>query len=185
MKAAYIQINYWQLAIATLLIIINITLSIILRLGLERSLAIASVRMVVQLVLIGYILEWIFTLSNPFIILAVAVIMASTAGQAGVSRVSRSFKGMYWHSLISVLSTSFVITGFIVTGIFQIEPWYSPQYFIPLLGMSMGNALNGMSLGLDKFLQDLVIQPTFRTLSFIKGFLRTIFSISRVKKDSH
>jgi 5-oxoprolinase (ATP-hydrolysing) len=60
-----------------------------------------------------------------------------------------------------------------------------PQYFPAIFG------LNG-DLPLDK---DIVVQkftqlaeeitPTFRTLSFIKGFLRTIFSISRVKKDSH
>jgi len=57
MTSGYIQIS-WQLALAALLILVNLALSIILRLGLERSLGMASL-MVVQLLLIGYVLEWI------------------------------------------------------------------------------------------------------------------------------
>ena len=34
--------------------------------------------------------------------------------------------------------------------IVQVRPWYTPQYAIPLLGMILGNTLNGVSLGLDR-----------------------------------
>ena len=38
------------------------------------------------------------------------------------------------------------------------QPWYDPQYFIPLLGMVLGNTLTGISLGLDRFMESLVNQ---------------------------
>ncbi|MGB3653789.1 MAG: ABC transporter permease, partial [Rivularia sp. (in: cyanobacteria)] len=57
----YISIGYGQLALATLFIIINVCLSLALRLGLTRSLVIASLRMIVQLLLVGYALQWVFT----------------------------------------------------------------------------------------------------------------------------
>ena len=38
-----------------------------------------------------------------------------------------------------------------LTGIFQLQPWFTPQYLIPLLGMVLGNTLNGISLALDRF----------------------------------
>ena len=40
----------------------------------------------------------------------------------------------------------------------QVQPWYSPQYLIPLLGMVLGNTLNGISLSLDRFMESLVNQ---------------------------
>ena len=54
--------------------------------------------------------------------------------------------------------SSWLVTGVALFGILGVEPWYSPQYAIPLLGMMLGNTLNGISLGLDRFGSDLVGQ---------------------------
>ncbi|MBD6618552.1 iron export ABC transporter permease subunit FetB [Komarekiella sp. 'clone 1'] len=156
MEANYIQISYGQLALATLFILINIGLSLVLRLGLEQSLGIASLRMVVQLLMVGYILQWVFTLSNPILIILLALGMTAIAGVSSVNRTRRRFTGIYWNNFISLLSGSFLVTGIIVTGIVRVEPWYEPQYLIPLLGMVLGNALTGTSLSLDRFMEDLI-----------------------------
>ncbi|KAM3103274.1 ABC transporter permease [Phormidesmis sp. 146-12] len=42
-----------------------------------------------------------------------------------------------------------------VTGIIRVEPWYNPQYIIPMLGMILGNALTGTSLAPDRLVEDL------------------------------
>ena len=57
MPGQYIQLSYGQLAIATSLILISGLISLVLGLGLERRLALASVRTVVQLLLVGKVLE--------------------------------------------------------------------------------------------------------------------------------
>jgi putative ABC transport system permease protein len=158
MESTYLAISYGQLALAALLIVINIGLSVALQLGLERSLAIAALRMVVQLLLIGFVLEWLFAQSNPLIILAMSLFMATNAGISAVGRTSRRFAGIYWNSLLSVLAAAAVVTWVTVTGILRVEPWYDPQYLIPLLGMVLGNMLNGISLGLNRFMEGLTSQ---------------------------
>lgn len=158
MQPDYIVISYGQLALAALLILVNLGLSAVLRLGLARSLAVASLRMVVQLLLIGFVLEWLFTQENALIVLAISLVMTSIAGMAAVNRTHRRFGGIYWNSLLSVLAASALVTGLAVRGIIQVQPWYDPQYWIPLLGMVLGNTLNGISLGLDRFMEGLISQ---------------------------
>lgn len=155
MNHSYIQISDGKLGLAIALILINVILSIALRLGLERRLAIASVRMVVQLLLVGYVLEWVFTLQNPLWVLLVALIMTVLAGTSAVDRSQRHFRQIYWNSFVSILTSSFLVTGLAVSGIVRVEPWYDPQYVIPLLGMVLGNTLTGISLALDRFTGDL------------------------------
>jgi putative ABC transport system permease protein len=153
---SYIPISYGQLALASALILINIVLSFILRLGLEQRLWVASVRMVVQLLLVGYVLEWVFALRNPVWVLLVALAMTIMAGMSAVNRTRRRFGSIYWNSFVSILAAAFLVTGLSVIGIIQVQPWYNPQYLIPLLGMVLGNALTGTSLALDRFMEDLI-----------------------------
>ena len=158
MSSSYIPITVEQLALSVLFIVINIALSLGLKLGLAQSLVVASLRMVVQLLLIGYVLNWLFALSQPLPVIALAMIMTTIAGISGVNRTSRRFVGIYWRSLLSVFISSFLITNLTTLGIIQVQPWYDPQYFIPLLGMVLGNTLTGISLGLDRFMESLVNQ---------------------------
>lgn len=155
MEADYISLSYTQLFLSTLLIIVNIFLSLSLRLGLTQSLVIASLRMVVQLLLVGYALEWIFTLRNPLLILIFALLMTTIAASSSINRTRRRFRNIYWNNFVCLLGASFLVTGLIVKGIIPLEPWYDPQYLIPLLGMVLGNALTGTSLALDKFMEEL------------------------------
>ncbi|BDM83424.1 ABC transporter permease [Acaryochloris marina] len=156
MNQSYIPINSTQLALAASLILINVGLSVALRLGLAKSLVIATMRMVVQLLLVGYILGWVFTLDNPWLVLGVALFMSTIAGNASVNRTRRSFPSIYWHCLLSILASSALVTGLLVEGIIRVDPWYDPQYVIPLLGMVLGNALTATSLALDRFMEELV-----------------------------
>ncbi|MBE9109931.1 iron export ABC transporter permease subunit FetB [Nodosilinea sp. LEGE 07298] len=158
MEDSYIVISYGQLALSAVLILVNVALSVALQLGLARSLLIAALRMVVQLLLIGFVLEWLFTQDNALVILAIALVMTAIAGVSAVNRTQRRFAGIYWHSLLSVLSASALVTGFAMVGIIRVQPWYDPQYLIPLMGMVLGNTLNGISLGLDRFMEGLIAQ---------------------------
>ncbi|MEO0534017.1 MAG: iron export ABC transporter permease subunit FetB [Cyanobacteria bacterium P01_A01_bin.123] len=160
MTTDYLDISYSQLVLAALLIIANLGISIAFRLGLTQSLIIASLRMVVQLLLIGFVLEWLFSQQNPWLIVAIGLLMAGVAGQSAVGRTKRRFAGMYWNSVLSVLVAAAIVTGLALGAIIRVDPWYDPQYLIPLLGMVLGNTLNGVSLGLDRFMASLVNQQT-------------------------
>ena len=120
----YVQIGYGQLGLASLLIVINLVLSFLLRLSLGRRLVVAALRMTVQLLLVGLVLEWIFSINRPLPILSMALAMAALAGIAAVNRTRRRFPGIYWNSLVSVLTASFLVTGLALTGILRIDPWF-------------------------------------------------------------
>lgn len=156
MNGTYIPISIVQLCLAASLILINIGLSIAFQLGLEKSLGIATVRMTVQLLLVGYVLNWIFSVDSPWLVLIVAFAMSAIAGHAAVHRTRRRFVGIYWNALLSILVSSAFVTGLLIAGILRVEPWYTPQYVIPLLGMVLGNTLTGTALALDRFMEELL-----------------------------
>lgn len=149
----YQPISFFQLGLAAVLLAVAIGLTLALRLGLARGIIVAATRMVVQLLLVGLVLGWVFSTDDPLIILALAVLMAGLAGVAAVRRTVRRFAGIYWNALVSVLGASFLVTGFALLGVLRIEPWFDPQYLIPLHGMLLGNALTGISLSLDRFME--------------------------------
>ncbi len=158
MADTYLQIGYGQLAVASLAIVANVGLSIGLRLGLTKNLLVAAVRMTAQLLLLGFALEAIFELDSPYPVVAVGFVMATLAGISAVNRTRRRFPRIYWDSLVSVMGAAAIVTGFILVGVIRVEPWFDPQYMIPLLGMMLGNALNSISLALDRFMEGAISQ---------------------------
>ncbi len=153
MNTDYISLGNGQLAMAAALILVNVVISVWLRLGLAKSLLVASARMAVQLILVGFILQSVFELQTPLPIVGIGLVMAALAGIAAVRRTGRRFAGMYRDSVITILGSAFVVTGAGVLGIVDVSPWYAPQYTIPLLGMVLGNVLSGVSLALDRFME--------------------------------
>ena len=91
MTDTYLAINNGQLALAAALIFINLILSASLKLGLAKRLGIVACRMVVQLLLVGYILGWVFALDNPVWVLSLALTMSAIVGNASVNRTRRRF----------------------------------------------------------------------------------------------
>jgi putative ABC transport system permease protein len=140
----------WQVAIAVAMILVCGAISLALRLGLERRLFVASLRTVVQLVLIGFVLEWIFRAEDWHIILFVMLVMSLIAGLAAVQRNERRYRGIQLDSIISVWASSWIVTAVALGAIVQPDPWYKAQYAIPLLGMILGNTMNGIALGMDR-----------------------------------
>jgi len=154
----YIALSYWQLAVAAALVLVCGAISVALRLGLERQLLLAAVRTVGQLLLIGLVLTWIFEHSTWYAVLGLLVLMTVVAGVSGVQRTSRRYRGIWRDSILSMWASSWIMAAVAVYGVVQVHPWYAPhpQYVIPLLGMILGNTLNGISLGLDRFGDELV-----------------------------
>ncbi len=147
----YIHLDTGDLLLAAVLLLINGALSIGLRLGLERSLAIAAVRMVVQLGLVAFILEALFATISPWLTLAVAVVMIAFAGREIVARQERRLSGWWsWGLGVSCMAAAAgLVTVFSLATQIQPDPWYHPRFAIPLLGMVLGNTMTGIALGLD------------------------------------
>lgn len=148
---SYVALDYWDLVIAASLLLINGVLSLVLDLGLVRSLAIGATRMVVQLLLVGLILEALFTTVSPLWTALAALVMLLFAGREVMARQRRRLKGFWSFGLGTgaVTIASVLVTVFALTTQVAPDPWYHPRYAVPLLGMVLGNALTGVGLALD------------------------------------
>jgi putative ABC transport system permease protein len=155
MGSEYIALGFWQLAIAASLIVVSAGISLLLQLGLEKRLILATVRTVVQLMLLGLVLRWIFEAGQWYFVLGLMAAMTLIAGWAAVRRVERRYAGLLLDSVLAIWVSSWCITAVGLFGVLGVEPWYRPQYAIPLLGMILHNTLNGISLGMDRFNSEL------------------------------
>lgn len=153
----YLELSAWDVGLAAVLIITNGAISIALGLQLGRSLLLASVRTVVQLVLIGFVLESVFSLRSWPAVLGLLAVMTVIAGVSAVGRSDRRYRGIYVDSVIAVASSSWLVAAYALLVIMRdVQPWYQPQYAIPLTGMILGNSLNGISLGMNRLSEELV-----------------------------
>lgn len=156
MARPYIELSYLQVALAAVLILINGAISILLKLGLERRLMLAAVCTVVQLLLIGFVLEWVFRFDRWYVVVMMMSVMTLVAGVAGIQRTAFRFPGIWLRSITATWLSSWLIASVALAVIVRVRPWYTPQYAIPLLGMILGNTLNGVSLGIDRLGSELL-----------------------------
>lgn len=149
------NLSLWDVGIAALLIIVNGALSVALKLDLERKLAWAAVRTVVQLLAIGYVLGWVFKFDRWFVVLPLMMVMTLIAGFAGAQRGARTYAGQRADSVLSIWVSSWLVAAVGLFIVIRIHPWYEPQYAIPILGMILGNTLTGVSLGIERMTEEL------------------------------
>jgi putative ABC transport system permease protein len=152
-ESGAIPLNWVDLTIAALLILVAGAVNLALRLEMEQRLALAAVRTVAQLLLVGYVLQWVFELEHPLLIAALALLMTAAAARASVASAKRFYIGAYWRAFSTLAVTGILITFVVTRLIIGVEPWFRPQYLVPLLGMVFGNSLTGLSLCLDKLLE--------------------------------
>ncbi len=147
-----VKLSAVDLSLASGLILLLAALSWLMHLGLVRSLIVAALRTTVQLLLIGLVLEALFANVNPGWMALVSTIMLLSAGREVMGRQKRRFKGWWGFGLgtFSMFISSFAVTTLALLVIINPDPWYKPQYAIPLLGMLLGNTMNGIAIGLDR-----------------------------------
>jgi UDP-glucose/iron transport system permease protein len=150
-----VPVSYQSLGLAALLVLVAGGVSLGLRLRLEGQLLVAALRTVVQLLLVGYLLRYVFAVQSVWAIAGIVFVMLAAASRAALTRAGRTFAGSlmlaFFTLVLTGLATTYCVTGVII----GVSPWYSPQYLIPLLGMVLGNSLTGLSLCLDSLLEQL------------------------------
>ena len=152
MSSVYIQLSYFDLALASTLLLLAGGLSIGLKLGLEKMLGIAALRTVVQLSLIGLVLKLLFQTTSPWWTALAAIFMMGFAGREAMARQTLKLRGGWSLGIatLSLMLAGTVVTTLALTTAIRPEPWYDARFSIPLLGMVLGNTLNGVAVGMDR-----------------------------------
>lgn len=153
-----INIGYIELIFSSFLIVLIGIISFILKLKQEKVLLIATIRTVAQLFLIGFILKEVFKLQNIWLLLAVVSFMLVMAGHTAVKRSPKKFKGLYQRTFFTMALCGLLTTFYVTKVVVDVTPWYNPQYMIPILGMVLGNSLNGISLCIDAMMDRLELK---------------------------
>ncbi len=148
----YISLNYTDLLIALLLILIPIIISFQRRLGIEKDILIGTVRTFIQLIIIGYVLKYIFSFKRWYIVLLMIAIMALVAGYNAVKRQKIKIKGLFPLVALSIFLGAVIAMATLIVLILRVRPWYEPQYLIPISGMMLGNAMNATALAIDRLI---------------------------------
>lgn len=165
-----IDLTVFQVALAYIFVLIVLVIMRILGIKREKELIISSVRMTLQLILVGYVLIYIFDNPNPFITVVIIIVMEAFA----VHTVFGKYKGKLSLPLKKVIAFSMSLGTlsclvYFLMIVVRISPWYLPQYFIPIAGMFIGNAMTGISLGVKLLLEGMIIQRALVEEALILG----------------
>ena len=151
-----LNLGFLQVATAYVFILIVILIIRIRGIKKEKEVVISTFRMTLQLVLAGYILGFIFDHPSPILTIGFLLVMEGFA----IYVILRRFKGKLSPGFKKVIAFSIVVntllcTSFFVLVVVRVTPWYSPQYFIPISGMIIGNALTAVTLGVNSLLSQM------------------------------
>lgn len=135
-----------RLIASTALVGIAIAIIEVRRLGVGRELLTGTVRSFVQLMAVGYVVQFVFDLEllqYQMLLLLAMIVVASVTARGRAKSVRGAFRVSFLSILAGVVSTLGVM---LVLGIIDT----TPVYLIPLGGMMIGNSMNAVSLGLDR-----------------------------------
>jgi len=134
------------------LIPVIVVVFIYARWSLQTSTVIYSVaRMIVQLILIGYVLVFIFQQRDARIIILILCVMLALASWIAL-RPLKEPRGKYYKKVLLSIAVGCIPTLIlIIGGVIELKPWYLPEYLIPLAGMIFANSMNSVSLCAERF----------------------------------
>ncbi|MDI2089807.1 ABC transporter permease [Commensalibacter oyaizuii] len=151
---SYISLSFVDLSIAALLLLVITSLSMVLSIGIGRMVLIAATRLVLQLLLVGFVLLKIFALHSIWFSLLIIALMMVAASREIIARLEPGFQ---WHWSLGISGS---VTGIVTISISLLalntalrpDPWYEAKYLIPLTGMILGNVMSSASLSLKGLL---------------------------------
>lgn len=146
-----VNLNIWQLVAAYVFVIILILIVRMRGIAREKQILLSTVRMTVQLVLVGYLLVYLFDNINPFFTIGVVIIMEVFAVYNIFKRTKyRLSKRLKRAVAISMTIGTLSCLFYFLLVVLRVNPWYNPRYFIPIAGMIIGNSMTGVSVGVNQ-----------------------------------
>jgi putative ABC transport system permease protein len=135
-------------------------------LGYKYSLY-AVARMLIQLLLIGYVLTFIFESDHELVVLGVLAVMLFSSSWIALRTMKVSRKALYWKSLASIATGGTLILILMTQGVLSMESWYLPSTVIPLAGMIYANAMNSVSLAGERLQAEMGREASYKEARII------------------
>ncbi|HIK33011.1 MAG TPA: iron export ABC transporter permease subunit FetB [Oscillatoriales cyanobacterium M59_W2019_021] len=155
-----IKLDFLDLGLALGMIALAIGLSAWQRLGLAGSLALAAARAIIQLLMLGIVLEFVFAGKQPLLVVGFLLLLLTLAAIATRNRISRKIPRLFpvvWVALFASTAIALLYTQVFVLR--QPEAWIDPRYAITFGGLILGNTLNGGAIAGERFVSSLQNNP--------------------------
>jgi len=108
-------------------------------------------RMLVQLLLVGFVLVFVFASPSPWIGAIVVSVMILASSAIAVRTVSTDRMAAFWKAVISIGLVGSLVLIFILYVVLRLSgPLYQPRMMIPLAGMIFSNAMTAITLAAER-----------------------------------
>lgn len=111
----------------------------------------ATVRMLGQLLAIGYVLIYIFESDRWWLIAIVVSVMLSIASWIAIRHLHRKSAAAYFATLFAISLPSLLVLALVTRLVIGVEPWFLPRFVVPLAGMIIAGAMNAVGLAAERF----------------------------------
>jgi len=173
--------------LASLLIAFAPPLAVILvmrrwSLSIRDALA-ANLRMLVQLLAVGYVLTYVFETESPIVIMAVVALMIGVAAWIALRPLKRKSSTLFLVVLTAIGANGVVVLGVVTQLVLDLPRWFEPRFVVPLAGMIFANTMNTVSLAAERFDSEQSRGedgPTARRIAFEAALIPQINSLMAV-----
>ncbi len=111
----------------------------------------AVARMLIQLLLIGYVLVYVFDAEHGAFIMLVLAIMLVAASMIAMRPLRQKQPYLYRNAFLAILIGGGFTLALVTQVVLEISPWYLPRYMVPLAGMVFASSMNAVSLAAERF----------------------------------
>lgn len=169
MTNGVIEIELWRLAAAYLFVFFLIAVVKWKGIKREKLIILATIRMTIQLSLVGYVLSYIFERPNPFITLTVILCMIVFAVYTIYQQVEGINRKLKWIIVISMFTGPLAALFYFQLVVIHLQPWYDPRYFITIGGMIIGGAMTGMTLAIKRLVEGMKTERRYVEAALMLG----------------
>lgn len=128
-----------------------ITVVILFKWSLKASNTLYAIsRMLVQLLLIGYFLTYIFESDSAGIVIIILAVMVFASSWIALGTIANKRVQLFKYAFISLAVGGGITLVLITQGVLALDPWYSPASMVPIAGMIFANAMNSVSLAAER-----------------------------------
>lgn len=146
-----IDLSYYSMGLAFLLLIIPLAMSLVYGLNMVKPVLYSTARMSIQLFLIGIFLKYLFLWNNSLINISWLFVMILVAVFSAIKSSSLKAGKVVFPVLVSFSTATFLMLLYLNIFVIKPDKIFDARYLIVLGGMLLGNSLRGNIVGIESF----------------------------------
>jgi len=163
---------------ATAIVALAVALSFFQKLGLGWEMVYSISRSFLQLSIIGFVLQFIFTQKNALWILAAYLFMVTVAGYTAGQRAKHVPRSSFVAGASILTGTSLTMFLLVILRVFE----FTPRYIIPVAGMVVGNAMTVTGVTMKRLRDDIKIQQSLVEAALALGATPRQATVHQVRR---